>query len=153
MLAEDCVRSLALKLPKLSQPVATYQPAVLLGNVLYVSGHVSLRVDGTLIQGQVGTELSMEQGKEAAYRIGLGVLSTVRETLGSLNRVVRMIKTVGMINAVPGFTQQPEVINGFSDLMVEVFGEAGKGARSAVGVGSLPRNVAVEIEAIFEVQN
>jgi enamine deaminase RidA (YjgF/YER057c/UK114 family) len=105
-----------------------------------------------MVTGRVGADLTEEQGKEAARVVGLAVLATLRNNLGSLDRVVRLIKVLGMVNAVPDFQNHPAVINGFSDLMVEVFGDAGKGARSAVGMGSLPGNIPVEVEAIFEIR-
>lgn len=151
MAAEENLSRLDLRLPPPPKPVATYVPAVKCGNLVYVSGHGPLRADGTQVRGQVGAELDLAQGKQAARLVGLGVLSTLRNTLGSLDRVVRLVKVLGMVNAAPGFTEHPQVINGFSDLMVEVFGDAGKGARSAVGMGSLPMNIPVEVEAIFEV--
>jgi enamine deaminase RidA (YjgF/YER057c/UK114 family) len=104
--------------------------------------------------GKVGRDLTIEEGRAAARLVGLNVLASVRGTLGSLDRVVRVVKVLGMVNAPEDFTQQPQVVNGFSDLMVEIFGEArGKGARSAVGMGSLPNNIPVEVEAIFEVES
>jgi enamine deaminase RidA (YjgF/YER057c/UK114 family) len=107
-----------------------------------------------MIEGKVGSDLTLEQGYEAARVTGLGVLSTVRATLGSLDQVARLVKVLGMVNCTPEFTQHPQVINGFSELMVQVFGEQlGKGARSAVGMGSLPGNIAVEVEAIFELRS
>jgi enamine deaminase RidA (YjgF/YER057c/UK114 family) len=149
--AEARIKELKLQLPNPPKPVATYIPAVQVGNLLFVSGHGPLKTDGTMIAGKVGSEMTLEQGKEAARVTGLAILSTMRNTLGSLDRVVRLIKTLGMVNATPEFRDHPQVINGFSDLMVEVFGEPGKGARSAVGMGSLPGNIPVEVEAIFEV--
>jgi enamine deaminase RidA (YjgF/YER057c/UK114 family) len=149
---ETRIQELHLTLPAPPKPVAKYKPAVLAGNMLYVSGHGPLKVDGKMIQGRVGADLTLEQGKEAARVVGVAILSTVRNTLGSLNKVKRLVKTLGMVNATPDFKDQPQVINGFSDLMAEVFGEdAGVGARSAVGMGSLPGNIAVEVECIFEV--
>jgi enamine deaminase RidA (YjgF/YER057c/UK114 family) len=144
---------LKLQLPPPPKPVAKYKPAVLAGNILYVSGHGPLKQDGkSMIVGRVGSDLNVEQGKEAARQVGLAVLSTVRNTLGSLDKVKRLLKTLGMVNGTPEFTDQPVVINGFSELMAEVFGEdAGVGARSAVGMGSLPGNIPVEVECIFEV--
>jgi enamine deaminase RidA (YjgF/YER057c/UK114 family) len=103
--------------------------------------------------GKVGADLDVEQGKAAARQTGLAILATVRSHLGSLDRVVRLVKVLGMVNCTPDFVDQPKVINGFSDLMVEVFGDPGKGARSAVGMGSLPSNIAVEVEAIFQVKD
>lgn len=151
MAAEQNLARLNLPLPPPPKPVANYLPAVQVGNLVYVSGHGPLRADGTQIRGQVGAELDLDQGKEAARVVGLGVLSTLRNTLGSLDRVRRLVKVLGMVNAAPGFTDHPQVINGFSDLMVEVFGDTGRAARSAVGMGSLPMNIAVEVEAIFEI--
>ena len=114
---------------------------------------VSTMADGTLIQGRVGDDLTLKQGYDAARLVGLNVLSTIRSTIGNLDRVVRLVKVLGMVNSTSDFTQHPAVINGFSELMVEVFGETnGRGARSAVGMGSLPGNIPVEIEAIFEIQ-
>lgn len=150
--AEDRIRELNLELPEPPKPVAMYVPAVQVGNVLYVSGHGPLKADGSQIRGKVGGELTAEQGYDAARVVGLGILSTVRNTLGSLDKVARLVKVLGMVNATPEFGEHPQVINGFSDLMAEVFGDAGKGARSAVGMGSLPMNIAVEVEAIFEVR-
>ena len=150
--AEERLRQLGIELPPSPKPVAVYVPAVVSGNLLFASGHAARR-DGKLIQGRVGSELTLKEGYQTARQTGIDMLSTVRATLGSLDRVVRLVKVTGMVNCTPDFTQQPEVINGFSELMVEVFGEKhGKGARSAVGMGSLPRNIPVEIEAIFEVR-
>jgi enamine deaminase RidA (YjgF/YER057c/UK114 family) len=132
--------------------MAVYKPAVQLGNALYLSGHGPLLPDGKLILGRVGADLTLEQGQQAARQVGLAILSTVRATLGSLDKVKRLVKTLGMVNCTPDFKDQPKVINGFSELMADVFGkDNGIGARSAVGMGSLPNNMAVEIECIFEV--
>ena len=152
MKAEQRLEELNIQLPDAPQPVAIYRPAVQVGNLLFVSGHGPNRADGTQITGKVGVELTTEEGKEAARVTGLCILSTVRNTLGSLDRVVRVVKVLGMVNATPDFGEQPQVINGFSELMMEVFGDPGKGARSAVGMGSLPGNIPVEVEAIFEVE-
>jgi enamine deaminase RidA (YjgF/YER057c/UK114 family) len=149
--AEARVKELKLELPAPPKPVATYLPGVQVGNLLFVSGHGPLQTDGTMIAGKVGADMTLEQGKHAARVVGLAILSTVRNTIGSLDRVLRLVKVLGMVNSTPDFKEHPQVINGFSDLMVEVFGDAGKGARSAVGMGSLPGNIAVEVEAIFEV--
>ena len=148
---EARIKELKLELPAPPKPVATYIPAVQIGNLLYVSGHGPLKPDGKMLSGRVGADLTLEQGKEAARVVGLAILSTVRNTLGSLDRVVRLIKVLGMVNATSEFKDHPQVVNGFSDLMVEVFGDSGKGARSAVGMGSLPGNIPVEVEVIFEV--
>ena len=152
MSAESRLQELHLILPPAPKPIATYVPVVRVGNLIYVSGHGPLRPDKTLYTGRVGADLTEEQGKDAARVVGLAILATVRNYLGSLDRVVRLIKVLGMVNAAPDFLNHPKVINGFSDLMVEVFGESGKGARSAVGMGSLPGNIAVEVEAIFEIK-
>jgi enamine deaminase RidA (YjgF/YER057c/UK114 family) len=151
---EQRLKDRRIELPPPPTPVAVYVPAVQVGEMVYVSGHGPPRGDGQLSQGKVGNELTLQQGYNAARLVGLNVLSTLRNTVGSLDRVVRLVKVLGMVNCPPEFTQQPQVINGFSELMVEVFGEsAGKGARSAVGVGSLPGNIPVEIEAIFQVRS
>jgi enamine deaminase RidA (YjgF/YER057c/UK114 family) len=151
---EARLAELNIQLPPPPKPVATYVPAVRVGHLLYVSGHGPTRNDGTLIRGKVGADLTLQQGNEAARVVGLNVLSTMRNALGSLDNVVRLVKTVGMVNAVVDFTEQPQVVNGFSDLMVEVFGPAAcKGARSAVGMGSLPGNIAVEIESVWHVRD
>ncbi len=150
--ADARIAELKLELPPAPKPVATYVPCVQAGNMLYVSGHGPTRSDGSQIKGIVGGDLTEEQGKEAARQTGLCILATLKNSLGSLDRVVRLIKVLGMVNGAPDFERHPQVINGFSDLMVEVFGDAGKGARSAVGMGTLPSKIAVEIEAIFEVR-
>ena len=148
------VLELRLVLPPPPPPVANFVPALLEDNWLYVSGHGPIKPDGTKMTGMVGNGLSVEQGCEAARLVGMGVLATVKNTLGSLDRVVRLVKVMGMVYAIPNFKRQPEVINGFSDLMVLVFGEEfGRGARSAVGMGSLPDNIPVEVEAIFKVKD
>ena len=151
--AEARLTELNLTLPPAPRPVATYLPAVRQGNLLYVSGHGPLRPDGTLHLGKVGAGLDLEAGNAAARQTGLAILSTVRSQLGSLDKVVRLIKVLGLVNSAPDFPDHPKVINGFSDLMVEVFGDPGKGARSAFGVAALPGGIAVEIEAIFEVKD
>lgn len=153
MSAEARVKELGLVLPPAPKPVATYVPCVRVGNLLYVSGHGPLRPDRTLVTGRVGAELNESQGRDAARVVGLAMLATLQAQLGTLDRVVRLIKTLGMVNSAPDFLNHPQVINGFSDLMVEVFGESGKGARSAVGMGPLPGNIAVEVEAIFEIRD
>ena len=152
--AEARVRQLKLKLPEIPTPVATYVPAVRVDNLLFVSGTGPRRPDGTFTQGRVGRDFTLAEGNAAARLVGLNMLATVRGSLGSLDKVVRLVRTLGMVNSTPDFMQHPQVINGFSDLMVEVFGEKfGKGARAAVGMGSLPSNIPVEIEAIFQVRD
>ena len=144
---------LQLELPPAPQPVAVYRPMVILNSLAYVSGHGPLRPDKTLITGRVGADLDLNAGKTAARQTGLAILATLRSELGSLNRVRRVIKVFGMVNCTPEFQQHPAVINGCSELFADVFGaEAGIGSRSAVGMGSLPGNMAVEIEGIFEIE-
>jgi enamine deaminase RidA (YjgF/YER057c/UK114 family) len=151
--AEARLAELKLELPPAPKPVATYLTAVRYGNLLYVSGHGPLKSDGSMHLGRLGADLDVADGHAAARQTGLAILSTVRSHLGSLDKVVRLIKVLGMVNSTPEFTEQPKVINGFSDLMVEVFGDSGRGARSAVGMVALPGGIAVEIEAIFEVKD
>jgi enamine deaminase RidA (YjgF/YER057c/UK114 family) len=151
---ETRIQELHLTLPNPPKPVAKYKPAVRIGNRLVVSGHGPLKPDGKMITGRVGADLTMEQGKDAARVVGLAVLATVRNTIGSLDKVTRLVKTLGMVNSTADFKDHPQVINGFSELMAEVFGEdAGVGARSAVGMGSLPGNIPVEVECEFEVSD
>ena len=143
---------LGLTLPTVPKPMATYATAVRHADLLYTSGHGPLRADGSFVVGKLGATLDVAGGKEAARLTGLAVLATVNAYLGSLDRVVRIIKVLGMVNATPEFVDHPAVINGFSDLMVQVFGDAALAARSAVGTASLPAGIAVEVEAIFEVR-
>lgn len=151
--AEARIKALRIELPLASKPIAVYVPAVRTGNLLFVSGTGPMKADGTMIRGKVGFDLSVTDGYAAARLVGLHTLRTVQNTLGSLDAVVRLVKVLGMVNCTPTFGEQPKVINGFSELMVQVFGEKnGKAARSAVGMGSLPNNIAVEIESIFEVR-
>jgi enamine deaminase RidA (YjgF/YER057c/UK114 family) len=120
--------------------------------LIYISGHGPLLPDGSLLKGRLGADLDLEKGVAAARQTGLAILATLRAKLGSLDRVTRLVKSLGMVNATPEFADHPKVINGYSDLMRDVFGESGVGARSAVGMGSLPSNMAVEIEAFFQIQ-
>ena len=150
---EQRLRELGIELPPPPRPVAVYVPAVQTGNILFTAGHTPRGPDGSPLPGKVGADMTVEQGYAAARIAGLNLLSTVRDTLGSLDEVVRLVKVIGMVNCTPDFGRQPEVINGFSELLVEVFGEErGKGGRSAVGMASLPANMPVELEAIFEVR-
>jgi enamine deaminase RidA (YjgF/YER057c/UK114 family) len=151
---ETRLRRLGIELPPAPQPVATYVPAVVVGNMLYVAGHTPRRPDGSPgYQGKVGEDFTVEEAYQAARVSGINILSTVRNTLGTLDRVVRLVRTFGMVNAVPDFGQHPQVINGCSDLLAEVFGpDAGKGTRAAVGMGSLPFGMAVEIETFWEIR-
>ncbi|MFM7102722.1 MAG: RidA family protein [Verrucomicrobiota bacterium] len=153
MTPEQSLAALQLPLPPAPKPVAVYRPLVILGSTAYVSGHGPLRTDGTLIAGVVGRDLDLDAGKLAARQVGLAILATLREQLGSLDRVRRVIKVLGMVNSAPDFYEHPKVINGCSELFATVWGlENGVGARSAVGMGPLPGNIAVEIEAIFELE-
>ena len=152
MSAEARIAELKLQLPTPPKPGGVYKPVVQVGNICYVSGHGPLKVDGSLMTGKVGAGVTEEQAKEAARVTGLALLASLRAHLGSLDKVVRLVKSLGMVNAVPEFGRHPQVINGYSKLMREIFGEDGVGARSAVGMGSLPGNISVEIEAIFEVR-
>lgn len=148
---ETRVQELHLTFPPAPKPVAKYKTAVRVGNMLYVSGHGPLKEDKTQITGKVGKDLNLEQGKAAARQVGLAILATIRANLGSLDKVGRLVKTLGLVNCTDDFKDQPQVINGFSELMADVFGEDnGVGARSAIGTNSLPGNISVEIECIFE---
>lgn len=153
MTNEERLDALRIKLPPPPVPKAIYRPVAIAGGMAYVSGHGPLRDDGSYIIGMVGRQLTLEQGRRAAYVTGLSILATLRHELQSLNRVKRITKLFGMVNTAPDFFDHPTVIDGCSELYVSVFGEgAGLGARSAIGVGALPGNIAVEIEAIFEVE-
>jgi enamine deaminase RidA (YjgF/YER057c/UK114 family) len=146
------LKELGIELPIVSPPVATYVNAVRVGNLIYLSGKGPLKADGTSITGKVGKQVSIEVGQEAARLTGLQLLAALQAEIGSLNKVKKIVKVLGMVNCDSDFTQHPLVINGFSDLMVEVLGERGKHARSAVGMGSLPGNISVEIEMIVAVK-
>ena len=147
---ESQLTELGLELPMAPKPMGVYKPVLVIGNILYLSGQGPLKPDGTLIKGKVGKDLSMEEGKLAARQVGLAMLSTIKANIGDLNKIKRIVKTLGMVNSTPEFDQHPAVINGFSELMADIFGEDnGIGVRSAVGM-ILPGNIAVEIEAMFE---
>ncbi len=153
MSADARLAELGLRLPPAPKAMGVYKPLVIVGNMAYTSGHVPLQDDGTLITGCVGSETDRDGGYAAARQTGLAILATLHETLGSLDRVRRVVKILGMVNCTADFTDHPSVINGCSELFRDVFGEEiGIGARSAVGVGSLPGNITTEIEAIFEVE-
>ena len=141
-------------MPPPQKPAGSYVPAVRTGNLVYLSGvGPAARPDGTIPTGKVGAELTLDQGNEAARLVGLNVLARLRDELGSLDKVVRIVKVLGMVNCSPDFTEHPSVINGFSDLMFEVFGDRGRHARSAVGMQGLPFGIACEIEIIAEVED
>lgn len=149
--AETRLKQLGIELPSLPTPMANYVRAVRVGNLLFLSGHGPQKNGQLTFLGKVGRDLSVEEGQQAARLVGLNLLASTRGALGSLDRVKRIVKVLGMVNSADGFGDQPKVINGFSDLMVEVFGEAGRHARSAVGMAALPMGIAVEIEMIAEV--
>jgi enamine deaminase RidA (YjgF/YER057c/UK114 family) len=151
MSAEQKIKEHNIELPPAPSPGGVYKPVVVIGNLAYVSGHGPVLPDGSMITGRAGGDLDVEGAKVAARQVGLAILSTVRAQLGSLDRVKRVVKTLGMVNCTPEFGQHPQVINGFSELMGEVFGDEGIGARSAVGM-FLPGNIAVEVEVILEVE-
>jgi enamine deaminase RidA (YjgF/YER057c/UK114 family) len=146
------LKELDIVLPTPPAPVASYVPYVVSGNLVFISGQVTLAPDGLKFVGTVGKELTLEDGKAAARLCALNVLAQAKAACGgNLDKVKRIVKLTVFVNAVPGFAQHPEVANGASDLFVEVFGDAGRHARAAVGAGSLPRNVAAEVEAVIEI--
>ena len=153
MSAEARIFELQLELPPAPKAMGVYKPVVVAGNIAYLSGHGPLKPDGTLMSGRVGDQVDQQAGYDAARQTGLAMLATMKAGLGSLDRVKRVIKLLGMVNCSADFENHPTVINGCSELFAEVFGEdMGVGARSAVGMGSLPGNISVEIEGIFEVE-
>ena len=152
---EDRIRSLGYSLPGEAAPVANYVPAVQVeeAGLVYTSGHVARRADGSYFSGKLGADLSVEEGYEAAKQTALGLLGSLKASIGDLDRVKRIVKLLCMVNCTPDFEQQPAVANGASDMLVEVFGERGRHARSAVGVAALPGGVCVEIEMVVEVSS
>jgi enamine deaminase RidA (YjgF/YER057c/UK114 family) len=153
MQIEAKLKELGIELPPAVTPVANYVPAVRTGNLVFLSGHGPFDENGTLITGKVGSDLTVEQGYQAARRVAIGLLGSLKATIGDLGKVKQVVKLLGMVNCGPEFTDQPKVINGVSDLLVEVFGQRGKHARSAVGMNALPLNIAVEIEMIVEMED
>ena len=148
---EEKLQELNLELPPAPAPLGVYKPFLIVGRLVYVSGHGPIQSDGSLIKGRIGKDIDMEAGKLAARQVGLAILSTLKTNLGNLNRIKRVIKVLGMVNSTDDFTKHPYVINGCSEVFAKVFGdENGVGVRSAVGMGSLPDNISVEIEAVFE---
>ena len=147
------LKELGITLPMPSTPVANYVNGVRTGNLIFLAGKGPKRADGSWIVGKVGADVTIEKGYEAAQLTAINQLAVLKDMLGNLNRVTRVVKVLGMVNSDPSFTDQPKVINGFSDLIVEVFGERGRHARAAVGMASLPGGIAVEIEMIVEVGN
>lgn len=151
MRIEQKLAELGVTLPATTPPVANYVRTVQIGNLLFVSGHTALRDGQPVHPGKLGRDVTIEQGYEAARQIAIMMLSAVRDAIGDLDQVRRIVKLLGMVNSADDFTEQPKVINGASDFLVEVFGEQGRHARSAVGMGQLPGNACVEIEMILEV--
>ena len=150
---EQRIKDMGIELSIPSKPVANYVNSVRTGNLVFMAGKGPRNDDNSLITGKVGKDLTVEEGYAAARRVAIGQLGALKAEIGDLNKVKRFVKVLGMVNCTSDFGNQPEVINGFSDLIVEIFGEKGKHARAAVGMGSLPRNIAVEIEMIVEVEN
>ncbi len=150
--AESRLKELGIHLIEPVAPTANFVKAVRIGQLVYLSGHGPDKPEGGQITGKLGSDLSIEQGQEAARLVGISLLSTLKKEIGDLNKVKRIVKVLGMVNAVPAFTSHSQVINGFSDLMVQIFGENGKHARSSVGLSSLPGNIPVEIEMIVELK-
>ncbi len=150
---EQRIEELGIKLREPAPPVANYVNAVRSGNLVFMAGKGPTDTNGNLVSGKVGEDLSIEQGYDAAILVAEAQLSALKAEVGDLNKVVRIVKVLGMVNCTSDFENQPEVINGFSDTMVKAFGDRGKHARAAVGMGSLPRNIAVEVEMIVEVQD
>lgn len=152
--AEARLKELGIELPPAPKPIGNYVPGVRSGNLLFMSGIGPRRADGGSITGKLGAGMSVEEGYAAARAVGLNMLANIRLVVGSLDRVERVVKVLGMVNAAPDFNDMPKVINGFSDLFVEVFGpERGRGARSAVGMVALPNQIAVEVEMVLEVMD
>ncbi|MEK9957945.1 MAG: RidA family protein [Flavobacteriaceae bacterium] len=150
---EARLKDLGITLSEPSSPVANYVNTVLTGNLLYLSGKGPLQDNGEYIQGKVGEDLTIEEGYQAARITGINLISALKSAVGDLKKVKQIVRVTGMVNAASDFTEHPKVVNGCSDLLVEVFGERGKHTRAAVGMGSLPSNIAVEIDMIVEVEN
>jgi enamine deaminase RidA (YjgF/YER057c/UK114 family) len=153
MTADLKFESLGKVLPPAPKPKGVYKPILVIGKEAYVSGHGPVRIDGSLIVGKVGSDLTVEEGKVAAEQVGLTILSTIKAHFGTLNKIDRVVKILGMVNGAPGFGQHPFVINGCSELFAEIWGEEkGIGVRSAVGMGTLPEDISVEIEVLFHLK-
>ncbi len=149
---EAKLKEMGIELPAAVTPVANYVPAVRTGNLVFLSGHGPFKEDGSRITGKIGSDLTTEQGYQAARRVAIGLLGSLKAVIGDLDKVERVVKLLGLVNCTPEFADQPKVINGASDFLVDVFGDRGKHARSAVGTNALPLNIAVEIEMIVEVE-
>jgi len=146
------LKELGIELPTPATPVANYVPAVRTGNLVFLSGQGPRKPDGAMITGRLGDDMSIDDGYQAARTVGIGLLASLKTHIGNLDRVTRVVKLLAMVNSTPDFGEQPQVANGVSDLLVEVFGERGKHARSAVGMVGLPGGIPVEVEMIVEVQ-
>jgi len=153
MQIENRIKDMGIALPPAATPVANYVPAVRSGNLVFLSGHGPRDEQGDLITGKIGADLTAEQGYQAARRIAIGLVGSLKAVIGDLDKVKHVVKLLGLVNCTPDFGDQPKVINGASDFLVEVFGEKGKHARSAVGTNALPMNISVEIEMIVEVED
>ncbi len=151
MSIEERLHELGIGLPEPPPPAGNYIGAVSVGNLLFLSGHGPRGAGGAYSNGKLGSDLTLEQGQEEARKVGLNMLATLKAEIGDLDRLRRVVKALGMVNAAPDFRDHPSVIDGFSDFMVEIFGEKGRGARSAVGMGSLPFQIPVEVEMIVEI--
>lgn len=152
MSAEAKIKELDLQLPPAPPRGGVYNPCVIVNNLAYISGHGPYLADGTYLTGRLGEDMTLEQGQEAARLVGLALLSTIKAELGSLDCVKRVIKSLALVNSTNDFVDQPQTVNGYSELFAEVFGEAGIGARSALGTNVLPGNIPVEIEVILEIE-
>jgi enamine deaminase RidA (YjgF/YER057c/UK114 family) len=151
MSAEKRLEELGIELPAAATPIGNYVTTVHTGNLIFTSGHGPGKGEGPLYKGQVGTDLTIEEGYASARQVGLCLLATLKNALGDLDRVKRIVKVVGFVNSAPSFTEQPSVVNGVSDLLVEVFGDSGRHARSAVGMVQLPGSIPVEVELVIEI--
>ena len=152
MKIENRLEEIGIELPPPVKPVANYVTTVQTGNLVFTSGHGPVNMSGELEKGQLGTDMTIEEGYQSARLVGLGLISTLKDILGDLDRIKRVIKVVGFVNSTPDFLDHPKVVNGVSDLFVEVFGDKGKHARSAVGMVQLPGGIPVEVEVIVEVE-
>ena len=153
MRIEAKLKEMGVELPQAATPMANYVPAVRTANLVFLSGHGPIKEDSSLITGKLGSDLTTEQGYAAARRVAIGLLGSLKAEIGDLDKVKRIVKLLGLVNCTPDFAEQPNVINGASDFFVEIFGEKGKHARSAVGSNALPFNIAVEVEMIVEVES
>ena len=152
MKIENRLKEIGIELPPPVKPVANYVTTVQTGNLVFTSGHGPVNVSGDLQTGQLGADMTVEEGYQSARLVGLGLISTLKDALGDLDRIKRVVKVVGFVNSTPAFLDHPKVINGVSDLLVEVFGDKGRHARSAVGMVQLPGGIPVEVEVIVEVE-